>query len=97
MTAIQLRRYEIHEGAMENFLAWWETLVPVREHFGFRVVFAFVDESTNQFVWAVAHDADFDEAEKTYIDSPERAAVRANQPQVVGDQFIAKVKVIREP
>jgi hypothetical protein len=46
------------------------------------VIFAFVDESSNQLIWAVSHDGDFDEAEKAYMESPERAAAFAGVPGV---------------
>ena len=91
---VQLRRYQIAPGEMDAFVKWWPSLLPARKRYGFEVLFAFVDESTNQFVWAVSHDGDFDAVEKTYLESPERAAVFAGQPQRVKESFVTKVNVV---
>jgi hypothetical protein len=94
--AVQLRRYQILPGEMDDFLKWWPSILPVREQYGFEVLFAFVDESTNQFVWAVRHDGDFDAAEKTYMDSPERAAAFEGVPRRTQEIFVTKVNVAYE-
>ncbi len=94
MATVQLRRYQISPGEMDAFVEWWPALLPVRKQYGFDVLFAYVDESTNQFVWAVSHEDDFDAAEKVYLDSPERAAVFADVPRRVDEPFISKVKVV---
>jgi hypothetical protein len=94
MATVQLRRYQISPGEMDAFVEWWPALLPVRKQYGFDVLFAYVDESTNQFVWAVSHEDDFDAAEKVYLDSPERAAVFADVPRRVDESFISKVKVV---
>ena len=59
----QLRRYEIEDGQMEAFLPYWRKLNEQRQKFGFRVVFAYVDETNNEVVWAVEHDGDFEAAD----------------------------------
>ena len=99
MATVQLRRYQIKPGEMDGFVKWWPGLLPARKQYGFEVLFAFVDESTNQFVWAVSHEGDsedFDVAEKTYVASPERAAVFAGVPPRVDETFISKVDVIHQ-
>jgi len=93
MSTVQLRRYQLQPGEMDAFVTWWHNLVPVREQYGFRVLFALVDESTNQFVWAVTHGGDFDEAESVYNASPERAAVFAGTPRRIAEAFVSKVTV----
>lgn len=95
MTTTQLRRYHIEPGRMNDFLAWWPSLLGPREKYGFRVVFAHSDEENNQFVWAVEHDGDFDAAEAAYMASPERAEAFETNPRVVTDHVVAKVRVIR--
>ena len=83
---VQLRRYEIEPGRMADFLEWFPTLLPVREQFGFRVLFALAEEEHSTFTWAVAHDgdeADFTEVEDRYKASPERAKVFETFPQCV--------------
>ena len=88
---VQLRRYEIEPGRMADFLAWFPTLLPVREHFGFRVLFALAEEEHSTFTWAVAHDGDeaaFLEVEERYKTSPERAAVFESFPACVASMQI---------
>ena len=75
MPGTQLRRYEIKSGEMEQFLAAWRGIGPVRESFGFRVEFAYVDPEQSEFVWAISHDRDFATAEAEYYASPARANV----------------------
>jgi hypothetical protein len=99
MATVQLRRYQVKSGEMDDFVKWWPDLLPARKQFGFEVLFAFVDRSTNQFVWAVSHEGDseeFDAAEKTYLASPERAAVFAGVPSRIDETFITKVDVIHK-
>jgi hypothetical protein len=78
METVQLRHYVIEPGRMADFLAWFPSLLPVREQFGFRVLFALAEHEHETFTWAVAHDGDeaaFLEVEAAYKDSPERATV----------------------
>jgi hypothetical protein len=99
MATVQLRRYQVKPGQMDDFVQWWPGVVQARKQYGFEVLFAFVDESTNQFVWAVSHDGDseaFDADEKTYLASPERAAVFDGVPSRIDETFITKVKVIHQ-
>lgn len=79
----QLRRYEIEDGQMEAFLHYWHKLIELRQRFGFRVVFAYVDDTNNELVWAVEHDGDFKAAEAEYMHSAERAAMLVGAPQVM--------------
>ena len=76
METVQLRRYVLEPGRMADFLAWFPTLLPTREQFGFRVLFALAEHEHETFTWAVAHDGDeaaFLAAQQTYQESPERA------------------------
>lgn len=83
---VQLRRYELVDGMMDAFVAWWPTIIGVRAKFGFTVEFGIADRSTNQFTWAVSFEGDeaaFKAAEETYLASPERAAAFEGQPKYV--------------
>jgi hypothetical protein len=63
-------------GRLPAFLDWFPAVVAVREHFGFRVLFAYADREAETFTWAVEHDGDADEfraVEQTYNASDERA------------------------
>jgi hypothetical protein len=95
MTSVQLRRYEIKPGEMEQFLAAVRHAFPVREQYGFTVEFALVDEERNQFTWAVSHDGDFPAAEAAYYDSPERAALPSNPVDFIDVAHIGMVKAER--
>jgi len=71
----QLRRYTVADSAgLDRLAAWFPTLVPVREKYGFTVHWAYADYDNLQFVWAVSHDGDFEEALTRYEPSSERAA-----------------------
>jgi hypothetical protein len=74
----QLRRYQVREGAMDEFVALWrDHIVPAREAHGFQVLGAWNDPSDGTFVWVVGHDAPdgWEAIDRAYYDSPERAAV----------------------
>jgi hypothetical protein len=109
MPTVQLRRYQVKSDELENFVKGWNLVLTLRRQYGFEVLFAFVDKSTNQFVWAVSHEGgsdEFDVAEKRLMESPEAAAVRAEHQAVdqfdrlpvelLDGMFIAKVDVIHQ-
>jgi hypothetical protein len=92
VTTVQLRHYQIEPGRMDDFLAWFPGLKPVREEFGFQILFALADREHDTFTWAVAHDGDeatFREVEATYSASPGRAAVFEKFPACVASMEIA--------
>ncbi|MCH7586337.1 MAG: NIPSNAP family protein [Acidobacteria bacterium] len=69
----QLRDYEITPGAMTEFVTEWRTqVVPLRVEAGFEIVGAWSNPETNRFVWIVAHEGDFEEADRVYYESPGR-------------------------
>jgi hypothetical protein len=95
VTTVQLRRYRVEPGRMADFLAWFPGLRPVREQFGFTLLFALADAEHDTFTWAVAHDGDeaaFREVEATYNASPERAAVFETFPACIADMEIGFVQ-----
>lgn len=94
MSTIQLRRYAIEPGRMDDFVAWFPSISEPRAKFGFRVLFAYADPENDQFVWAVEHDGDFEAAEAEYTASPERAKAFAANPNVVRSMVIGKVRPV---
>jgi hypothetical protein len=91
METVQLRRYVMEPGRMADFLAWFPTLLPVRDTFGFRVLFALAEHEHETFTWAVAHEGDeaeFLAAEETYKNSPERAEVFQTFPDCIAHHEI---------
>jgi hypothetical protein len=89
--AVQLRRYEIVPGEFDAFLAWFPAIIPVREKYGFKVLFAYGDREASEFVWAVSHDGDFDAALEVYNASPERAKVFEGVPTRVAKMHLSMV------
>ena len=91
METVQLRHYVIEPGRMTDFLAWFPTILPVREKFGFRVLFALAEHEHNTFTWAVALDGDesaFLAVESDYKDSAERATAFETFPSCVASMQI---------
>jgi hypothetical protein len=63
----------VKPGEMDAFCReWGELILPLRLQLGFRVIGPWVIDATNQFVWIVEHEGDFELADARYYDSPER-------------------------
>jgi NIPSNAP len=78
MRTVQLRRYKVAPGRMEDWVGEWrERVRPLREAHGFEVVGAWVVEGSDEFVWVIANDGErtFEEADAAYHESPERLAM----------------------
>lgn len=95
MSTVQLRRYELFPELADHFLAWLDEVLVVRERYGFRVEFAYLNRETSEFTWAVSHDGDFDAVEAEYLASPERAVLSEGAPAWFSAAHIAKVEVIK--
>lgn len=95
---VQLRRYELVEGVLDDFVAWFtSTLIPARLSEGFEIEFAYADRDANQFVWAVSAPGDaarFAEVEAAYLQSEARAAAFAGQPVRVAMQHVTLVEPV---
>jgi hypothetical protein len=91
MTTVQLRRYVVEPGRMDDFVAWFPALLPAREQYGFRVLFALADREHDTFTWAVAFDGDeaaFTERMESYNASPERAKAFETFPHCIASMEI---------
>lgn len=63
---------------MDQFIsAWRDNAVRVRGLYGFRVLASWRSEDDAEFGWIISHEGDgsFEDAEKAYYSSPERAAM----------------------
>lgn len=70
---VQLRRYLIKEGKLDQFITEWRTeVVPLREQFGFTFLGAWSLPESSEFVWVVGCPRDFDDADRVYYESDER-------------------------
>ncbi|MDO5534597.1 MAG: hypothetical protein Q4F65_08100 [Propionibacteriaceae bacterium] len=73
-----MRRYAI-VGGWDRFLAIWERIVPVRERYGFRCLFAVSDVPHDLFTWAFDFAGaweNFPDAQRGYYADPERVSLR---------------------
>ncbi len=75
MSVVQLRRYQLAEGTLSDWVSHWrEDVVPLRQNYGFRILFAYADHVNSQFVWAVSFDGTAEELatwDREYHSSPE--------------------------
>jgi len=81
---VQLRRYQIAPGMLEEFRAWLnQEVLPIRKKFGFIVEFMYLDNKNSEFIWALSVPGsldDFLEIENRYDASEERAAAGMKRP-----------------
>lgn len=86
-TTLQLRTYQLDPALADEFVAWWAATMPaLRQRFGFRIAFAYLDEDNALFAWGLEFDGDRDAflaAEKAYNDSPERKGMKLPNPAMV--------------
>jgi hypothetical protein len=86
----QLRIYTINKGKLGEFVEGWSKFVyPLHIKHGFKIERAEVIEARNEFIWIVSYDGpdDWDEKQKAYYGSSERAAVDPDPAR-----FIAKTE-----
>lgn len=70
---VQLRRYRIREGKLRQFVEGWKSgVVPLREKFGFMFLGAWTLPESNEFVWVIGYEGDFEAADRSYYESSER-------------------------
>ncbi|NJK43861.1 MAG: NIPSNAP family containing protein [Pleurocapsa sp. SU_196_0] len=95
---LQLRRYTIHDGELENFVAEWKVLlVPLREKLGFTVLQAYTVPDANQFVWLMGYDGvgSWEIADRAYFESPERKTMTPDPARLIArmeNQFVGRVR-----
>ena len=91
----QLRDYLITPGAMTEFIAEWKAkVVPLRTQAGFEIVGAWSSPATSRFVWVVAHQGDFEEADRIYCASPERRQLSPDPARFIEEarsEFVSQV------
>lgn len=69
-----MRRYSI-VGDIDEFLALWRRIVPLRERHGFRCLFAVMDREARKFTWAIDFRGTWEEfpaGQRGYYSDPER-------------------------
>ena len=67
---VQLRRYLIKQGRLDQFITEWKAaVVPLREKFGFTLLGAWSLPESNEFVWVIGYEGDFKDADLAYYES----------------------------
>ena len=83
----QIRVFQIESGSVDAFVAEWrERVAPLRRRFGFEIVSAWASTDDDTFVWLLSHDGDFEQADRAYYASPERAALDPDPARLIQDQ-----------
>ena len=81
---VQLRRYEIVPGRLEEFRGWLnKEVLPIRKQFGFQVEFMYLDNANSEFIWAVSVPGsveNFIAVENAYDASVERKLAGEKRP-----------------
>lgn len=74
---------------MTEFVTGWKAgVVPLRTQFGFDIVGAWSNPETNRFVWIVAYEGDFEEADRRYYESPERNRLSPDPARLIEEAQI---------
>lgn len=69
---VQLCRYRIEQGRLDQFTAEWRSgVVPLREKFGFTLLGAWSLPESSEFVWVVGHES-LKDADRAYYESTDR-------------------------
>ncbi len=80
----QVRIYRIKPEELDRFVEEWRThVVPLRRRFGFEVIAAWASQQDDTFVWVLAHEGDFGEADRAYYLSSERAALDPDPARLI--------------
>jgi NIPSNAP protein len=88
--ATQLRDYRITDGSLDQFVAAWQRhLAPLRRELGFTISGAWTVDGESRFVWLLTYPGDwdaFEEADRRYFASPQRAALDPDPARLIEDQ-----------
>jgi hypothetical protein len=74
----QLRIYTVKPGMLDSFVSIFrESLAPLHEQYGIRILGAWVNREANEFIWmrAFPDEASIEPMTRTYETSPERTAI----------------------
>ena len=75
---IQLRRYSIAVGEMDDWVAEWSANIrPLRQRHGFTVLGAWVVAGTDEFIWLLCYDGplSWEDAHAAYYASQQRTTL----------------------
>ena len=98
MAEWQLRDYTIQDGHFDDFLAaWMAGVLPLRRRFGFDVE-AWTVPAESRLIWILRDrgPGTFDDADRAYYDSPERAAIDPDPAQWIAEARKSWLTAIEE-
>ena len=94
----QMRDYRIVAGSLDQFVEEWQReILPIRRGLGFTVPAAWTVEDESRFVWLLSHPGDwtaFDEADRGYHTSPQRAALDPNPARLIEEQRSVRLEEV---
>ncbi|HUG74660.1 MAG TPA: hypothetical protein VMM81_03185, partial [Acidimicrobiia bacterium] len=68
----------------EEFVDQWRAgVVPLRAEFGFEIIGAWSNPETDRFVWLLAHEGDFEAADRTYYESAGRGRLSPDPARLI--------------
>jgi len=73
MTEYQVRTYYFKPGKLAEFLpVWHQRVVPLREEFGFKVLYGWANAEESEFIWLLSYDGEdgYAAREKEHYSSP---------------------------
>ena len=94
---VQLRRYTIAPDIMDDWVAEWTAKIrPLRQALGFTVLGAWRVDDSDEFIWLLAYDGPqtWEQAERAYYDSPQRAALDPDPARHITAQRVDFVQVV---
>lgn len=76
---VQLRRYRIKQGRLDQFIAEWKAgVVPLRQTFGFTFLGAWSLPESSEFVWVIG-DESLNDADRAHYESKDRKQLTPNR------------------
>jgi hypothetical protein len=96
----QLRIYTVKPGMLDSFVRIFrESLAPLHEQYGIRILGAWVNREANEFIWmrAFPDEASIEAMTRTYETSPERTAIGDRPRTHIEKLEVRLVEPVYEP
>ena len=97
----QLRDYRITEGSLDEFVReWLDQIEPIRRSLGFTIDAVWTAADERRFLWLLSHPGDwdaFEEADRAYHASPQRAALDPNPARLIEEQRTTRLEAVPLP
>ncbi len=96
----QLRLYTVKPGQLDAFVSLFrESLAPIHEQYGIRILGAWVNREANEFIWlrAFPDEASIEPMTRRYETSPERTAIGDRPRSMLEKIAVRLVEPVWEP